>query len=196
MPADSLTIDFWDVGQGNCSVVRLPDVSLVVIDVGPRTSPLIDWLNEFPRAIRAVAITHNDEDHAGAIPSIVNLGGVSIQHVYMLQDRDKHSKQFQKVFRPAREQEKLRKLKIDWLKSDLCLWESPDKSLVLKAVYPGFAENIESASPNHTSAIVCLFHRDVLKIVWPGDAPMEVIAEKCGNTRPFILDGPHHGGAC
>jgi beta-lactamase superfamily II metal-dependent hydrolase len=51
-----LEVVFWDVGQGDCSTLQLPDGSLVIIDTGPRGSPLIDWLNDHPgKKIRAVS---------------------------------------------------------------------------------------------------------------------------------------------
>ena len=72
MAEEKLIVDFWDVGQGDCSVIRLPDSSLVIIDVGPRTRPLIDWLQEKPRRIHSIVITHNDADHAGGLPGLVS----------------------------------------------------------------------------------------------------------------------------
>jgi len=103
---ERLIVDFWDVGQGDCSVITLPDKSLIVIDVGPRTTPLVDWLNERPRQIHSVVITHNDDDHAGGLPSLVKLAGVTIGTVYMLSDRNRDAEQFQKIFRAVREEER------------------------------------------------------------------------------------------
>jgi hypothetical protein len=31
-------------------------------------------------------------------------------------------------------------------------------------------------------------------MIWPGDAPMRIVAEKCAQTTPDLLHGPHHGG--
>src|SRR5258708_8392617 len=87
LASEKLIVDFWDVGQGDCSVIRLPDGSLIIIDVGPRTTPLIDWLQEKPRRIHSVVITHNDADHAGGLPALVKLPALAVGIVYLPGDR-------------------------------------------------------------------------------------------------------------
>lgn len=194
MAEDKLIVDFWDVGQGDCSVITLPDKSLIIIDVGPRTTPLVDWLNERPRQIRSLVITHNDEDHAGGLPSLVKVGGLSIGAVYMLSDRNKDSAQFQKIFQAVRVEEKKGRFHVTRLDQDRQIWENADKTIELKAIYPGYSENIEAKKPNESSAILCLRQKDKTGIIWSGDAPMQVVAEKCDGMTPQMLMGPHHGG--
>jgi beta-lactamase superfamily II metal-dependent hydrolase len=191
---EKLIVDFWDVGQGDCSVITLPDKSLIVIDVGPRTTPLVDWLNERPRRIHSVVITHNDDDHAGGLPSLVKLAGLTIGTVFMLSDRNRDSQQFQKIFRAVREEEKKGRFAVIRLDQDRQIWENLDKTLEVKAIYPGFSDNIEAMKPNESSAILWLRQKDKIGIVWAGDAPMQVVAEKCEGSTPFVLAGPHHGG--
>jgi beta-lactamase superfamily II metal-dependent hydrolase len=190
---ESLILDFWDVGQGDCSVARLPDGSLVIIDVGPKGSPVIDWLSEKPQKIRAVLITHNDRDHAGALPSLVKLPGQQIETIYMLIDRNKNSKAFQDIFRPVREEELKGKYQVLGLSSDRIIWESDNKDIQIKVVYPSFTEGVEANRPNESSAIVCLCQNGKERVIWPGDAPFEIIADKCSGSQPFVLHGPHHG---
>jgi beta-lactamase superfamily II metal-dependent hydrolase len=194
LAGEKLIVDFWDVGQGDCSVIRLPDQSLVIIDVGSRTSPLIDWLSERPRTIHSIILTHNDDDHAGCLPSLVKLPGISIGTVYLLLDRDKHHAQFEKIFRAVREEEKKGRFKVIGLDATREIWASDTKTFSLKAVYPSFSENTEAERPNETSAILCLTHGNKNAVVWPGDAPMQVLAEKCCGWTPTLLSGPHHGG--
>jgi len=191
---EKLIVDFWDVGQGDCSVVRLPDNSLVIIDVGPRTSPLIDWLQEKPRRIHSIVITHNDADHAGGLPALVKLPGLTIGTVYMLEDRNKTDEQFINIFRAVREEQKKGRFNVIRLETDRLIWESATKGLDLIAIYPSFSENIEAMKPNETSAILCLRQKGKVGIIWPGDAPMQIVAEKCNGLTPSILTGPHHGG--
>jgi hypothetical protein len=92
----------------------------------------------------------------------------------------------------VREEEDKGRLSVIGLSKDAVIWESGDVSL--KVVYPSFSENIEASRPNETSAILCLFHKDKIKIVWPGDAPMCVVGQKCTGSHPYLLHGPHHGG--
>lgn len=192
MAEEKLIIDFWDVGQGDSTILRLPDGKLLVIDTGSKGSPIIDWLADRPAEIFAVVITHNDEDHAGSLPSLVKMPTISIQTVYMLLDREKSSPKFQNIWRPVREEENKGRLSVIGLSKDTVIWQSGETSL--KVVYPSFSENVEASRPNETSAVLCLFHKDKIKIVWSGDAPMQVVGDKCANSLPHLLHGPHHGG--
>jgi competence protein ComEC len=189
---EKLIIDFWDVGQGDATVIRLPDNSLILIDVGPKGSPMVDWLADRGSVVHALILTHNDDDHAGALPSVVKMPGIAIKTVYMLLDRDKKSSRFQNVWRPVREEETKGKLKVVGLSRDTDIWSSTDT--FLKVVYPSFSEGIEANSPNTSSAVICLAYKGDIKIIWSGDAPMQVVAEKCASTLPSMLHGPHHGG--
>lgn len=195
MATGKILIDFWDVGQGDCTVITLPDGQLFIIDVGPASSPLINWLGERQRRIHSVAITHNDDDHAGALPSLVKTPSLPIGQIYMLCDRDKKAKAFQNIYRPVREEHKnpKRKLPVWALTANTTLWERADLGVSLKVVFPTFVGGIDASRPNETSGVICWYCGDEVRIIWPGDAPMRVLADKCGGTSPFLLHGPHHG---
>jgi len=153
----------------------------------------MDWLADAPRHIHAVTITHNDLDHAGSLPSLVKMSGISISTVYMLLDRNKKSEHFKKLWRPVREEERKNRFSVRELTSDSTIWQNGDTCI--KVIYPNFVENIDANNPNETSGVICLFYKNEIKIIWSGDAPMRVVAEKCSKTSPFLLNGPHHGGA-
>jgi glyoxylase-like metal-dependent hydrolase (beta-lactamase superfamily II) len=82
MAADTLTrIVFWDVGQGDCSVLHFTDDSIIIIDTGDKNSPLVEWLSWHPVSplkIEAMVFTHTHADHIGAAQSIVEDYGVQI----------------------------------------------------------------------------------------------------------------------
>jgi beta-lactamase superfamily II metal-dependent hydrolase len=189
---ETLIIDFWDVGQGDGTTIRLPDDWLLLIDTGLRGSPIVDWLTVRRPSIHAIVVTHNDEDHAGGLPSVVKIPSLSIQSVYMLADRDVKSSKFRNIWQPVREEEQKRRFSVERLETDMVLWQSADTCL--KVVYPTFSENVEANRPNESSTVICLLHRGKVKIIWPGDAPMQVVAEKCAGTFPHLLHGPYHGG--
>ncbi len=103
-----MTVDLWDVGQGNASVLSVSDGSLIIIDVGPRTGSLPDWLLRKPHRIRVIAITHNDSDHIGALTGIVSDPQQQIETVYLLRDpkSDRDPRKFILLYRELMERKR------------------------------------------------------------------------------------------
>ena len=84
----TLELALWDVGQGDCTVIRLPDGRLLIIDVGPPDSPILDWLLQRPQErIYAVVLTHNDEDHCGCAIEMIDDLGSRLKGLFLLIDR-------------------------------------------------------------------------------------------------------------
>lgn len=197
MNGSDLVIDFWNVGQGDCSVIRLPDGRLVVIDVGPRGCPLVEWLREGSRRgvrIAAVVLTHNDADHAGAMPSFVAENKHRIGGIWMLVDRETSDPAFQKIFRAALEGEGDGDYAIRTLTAGQSIWSDPDRGLELKAIHPGFSTNVLAPNPNATSGVVVLEHAGRNLVTWPGDLELRATAQVLQGASPEFLMGPHHGG--
>ena len=147
MSDPSLQIDLWDVGQGDCTVIKLPSGKLLIIDVGPRGSPLVDWLNERRNEavrIEGIVLTHNDADHAGALPSIIMEYWDRIEGIWMLLDREVGAPQFQKIFRSALQGEKRGFYRIRRLENGQTLWEDETRQDRLHVIYPGFSEKHSS----------------------------------------------------
>lgn len=191
MADEKLIIDFWNVGLGDSTIIRLPDQKLIIIDTGPLGSPILTWLSKRTEEIHAIIVTHNDADHAGSLPSLVKMPGKKIHSVFMLIDRDKKSEQFQNIWRPARQEEKAGRLKISNLEADTVIWANQNNSIEVR--HPSFSEGVEANNPNSASGIVCLLHKGEVLMIWPGDVPMKKIGEKCAGTTPHVLMGPHHG---
>src|SRR5260221_9134207 len=90
-------IDFWDVGQGDCSVLNFSDQTVLLIDTGGKRSPVVDWLANKPTTIHAVVLTHIDADHAGALCSILNANQSRIGAVYFF-DFNRRDEKFLRLF--------------------------------------------------------------------------------------------------
>jgi len=199
-----LVADFWDVGQGDCSVVKLPDGKLLIIDVGPPDSPLIEWLAGRGEQIYAVVLTHNDEDHAGCFADLVQRFGGRIDHVFLLVDRHTTDLAAQRILEAAvtGARKGLYKLHpIDVTETGVLPIYGHDgatERLLIYAVHPDFVATLgnqlkKSPTPNSVSAIVRLDVNGANHLVWAGDAPMRAVAEKCGGLSPEAMVGPHHG---
>jgi beta-lactamase superfamily II metal-dependent hydrolase len=84
-----IIIEFWDVGQGDATVIRPDRTSVFLIDVGPRNSPVVQWIAHNPHLkVDGVVLTHNDADHAGAISAFIEATKFPIQRVYFLVDEN------------------------------------------------------------------------------------------------------------
>lgn len=186
-------VTFWDVGQGDCSTIHLPDGQLIIIDVGPRGSPLIDWLHDKPKGIHAVVLTHNDADHVGALPGLIGSFKDRIANFHMLVDRQTRDPIFDKTFRCALEGETQGHYQIQRLEVGTVVWEDAALQAKLFAVFPTMSGNVLARTPNRTSGILCLEIQGRTRIIWPGDSSLSRLAAQADGTRPQVLFGPHHG---
>ena len=196
-PNPKVTIDFWNVGQGDATSIRLPTGELILIDVGPRGSTLSQWLREKPRGlIREILLTHNDTDHTGALPEIVADGNIDVKRVRMLEDRDRSNSVQDKLFRTVFEISKNRDIKVERLECPpgrgTALCEVPPVKLSLRLYHPTFEENYRANTPNATSAILALEQDGNTLVVWPGDARLAKVADVIDGPI-CLLFGPHHG---
>lgn len=203
----SLIVDFWDVGQGDCSVVRLPGNELLVIDVGPRNSPIIEWLDARPaERVHTIVLTHNDEDHAGCFPAVIDQLGARLKNVFLLEDRHMNRQNTRRIVDCVNRWAKMTGGICHRLETRpgelLDVYSETDSEigkLSLKAVHPSPIVSIENqtkAHPDHNivSGILHLEINGDVKIIWGGDAPMKTVAATCCGTRPTVMVGPHHGG--
>lgn len=205
-----LQIDLWDVGQGDCSVIRLPDGRLLIIDTGSLlVSQLPRWLQEFDHGrseVHALVLTHNDEDHCGCASQLIEALGKRLQQIFVVIDRGAERKgdTRQRLFRTL-----IRAKKRGLPVRNLALGESLAAVKIYGAIHGGHEVLIESVhpvwdsaldqvfrlhpEPNLMSAVVCLKVDGRLLVSWAGDAPLGVVAGRCVSGGEMLV-GPHHGG--
>jgi competence protein ComEC len=193
MQGQSIQINFWDVGQGDCSTITLPDGRLIIIDTGPRGSPLIDWLNDRPRNIHSVVLTHNDADHVGALPALVGQFMSRIHSFFMLVDRPANDSVFNKIFRCALEGESKGYYQISRLETGAIVWRDAGLHGELIPIFPRMSANVLATSPNAASGILALRFNGRTAILWPGDSSLGRLSDECAGTKPYVMVGPHHG---
>ena len=200
-----LVVDFWDVGQGDCSVLRLPDGKLLIIDTGPPDSPLVEWLAARGERIYGIVLTHNDEDHAGCFQDLLERFPSRFENVFLLIDRNTRQEAAKRILGSALRWAKRHKGSLHNLEIDqgglmsIYGWDEGREKLSIYAVHPDFKCILGNllrkvAQPNSASAVLCLDVDGRTHIIWGGDAPMRAIADKCEGKSPEVLVGPHHGG--
>lgn len=188
----ALSVVFWDVGQANCSTLQLPDGGLIIVDTGNRGSPLLDWLSERRHQIKAVVITHNDADHVGSLPGLIDAYQHRIEKAYLLVHRTDYMEKGRALFKRLIRAES-QGLKVERLEAGTVIWEDRSLNAKLKVVHPSFLENYGATTSNRTSAILCLEINEKVEVIWPGDASLPALDKHCSGYKPYFLVGPHHG---
>lgn len=192
--AGALThIDFWDVGQGDCTVLHLSTGGIILIDTGPSSSPVVDWLATHPHLIHAIILTHNDADHAGALCSLVVPHGDRIKSVYLL-DFPRDEPKFRDLFASVHAVHKKHHVVFERAEAGTLIWISDDNLTLLKILHPTFVQQIKARTSNEISALIVLQHAGRILAVWPGDLKFATIVETVGEIEVQVLMGPHHGG--
>lgn len=186
-------IDFWDVGQGDCSVLNFSDQSVLLIDTGGKRSPVIDWLANKRKTIQALVLTHIDADHAGALCPILEEHKSRIEAVYFF-DFDRKDDKFLRLFNCVKKARLTSSIYFDRPQAGRILWSCAAQELELRVLYPNYSEQIEARTENSASALIGLFHENQLEITWPGDLAISRINDKLGSSQMYLLVGPHHGG--
>jgi hypothetical protein len=197
-----LVVDFWDIGQGDASVITLPSGELIIIDTG-EDACLQKWLKRKTPHIHTIVITHNDEDHCGRLNDILNDYQGPRLNLWIVNDQHKSTLGLQQLFSSIPRHERSRKILTQFISVNssitrLPIFHSPCGNIQLDAIFPSVIALTaimprSSPNPNSVSAILTLTLEGTLQIVWAGDAPMAVVTEVCNGMTPKVLVGPHHG---
>ena len=190
-----IVIDFWDVGQGDATIIRPTLTQAFIIDVGPRNSPIVDWVSHNRSVtIEGIVLTHNDADHAGAIAALIDAGRGRIGTVYFLVDRNPKDSRFVQLFARLSAALKAGEIKgLLRLEAPQVVWRDATGSVEIVVRYPVVVANVGAKSPNATSGILTLNVHNRARIIWASDAPIEVVAQECSGQQPEYMVGPHHG---
>ncbi len=190
-----IIIEFWDVGQGDASVIRPNRSRVFIIDVGPRNSPIVDWLAKNPSVfVDGIVLTHNDADHAGALMALIQAARSRIDTVYFLVDRKPKDLRFIRLFARLNAAVKAGEVKrILRLEAPQTVWRDDSGSVEVRVMYPNVSQNISASNPNATSGVLALCVGGQIRIIWASDAPIEIVERVCPNSKPEFMVGPHHG---
>lgn len=195
MANQGLIVEFWDVGQGDASVIRYGGNRVTLIDVGPRGSPIVQWLLYHPSIyLDTIVLTHNDADHAGCLSAVIEAKKFRIGTVYFLKDRHTKDKQFARLFSRLDNAYRNKEIAdLRRLEAPHQIWNSADLRTSIEVKYPFIRDNLLAKNPNVTSGIVTLSVEGRVKVIWAGDSLIESVARECSGSHPDYLFGPHHG---
>ena len=165
-----LRIHFLDVGQGDCTVIELPDGKVMLIDGGNGSSStekrILRYLNALKiDTIDHLLLTHADNDHCGSIDEIVRVK--KVLNAYLPASSKTSNGEYAEAYAT------LVKEKCPLIESSRALDISGNGefSYTLTFLYP-YQLNGETEENNESSAIVWLDYKGV-SALFTGDSPIE-----------------------
>ena len=172
MARPPIIVEFWDVGQGDASVIRPNRTQVFIIDVGPRNSPIVQWIANNPQLqVEGVVLTHNDADHAGAISAFVEAAKFRIHRVYFLVDENPKNERFTTLFAHLDRAYRAGQIKeVFRLEAPQVVWVDPTKTVEVRVRYPTVLANVPARNPNQTASVLTLDVSGKVRVVWASDS--------------------------
>jgi competence protein ComEC len=203
-PAGHLRVAFLDVGQGDATLIQMPNGRVLLVDAGglpspplePREGPAFDIGDRVvSRALRALGVrsldtfvlTHADPDHIGGAPTV--LRAFSPRSIWLGVPVPPH---------PAERalQDRAVAIGAEW--RTIQAGDRVAFGLVdVRALHPPIPEWERQRVRNDDSVVLALRYGDV-SIVLPGDIGREGELQSLPyfSSSPFVvLKAPHHGSA-
>ena len=195
MARPPIIVEFWDVGQGDATVIRPDPTRVFLIDVGPRNSPVVQWIASNSRLkVEGIVLTHNDADHAGALSAFIEAVKSPIKRVYFLVDENPKNERFAALFANLDRAYKAGHVKeIIRLEAPQLVWVDPTGSVEISVRYPAVLANVAAQNPNQTAGVLTLNVSGKVRVIWASDAPLEQVAATCCGRNTEYMVGPHHG---
>lgn len=185
----ALTLHFFDVGQGDATLVTTPAGENILIDGGPRASgqALCGYLDALGiRRLDRVIATHPHEDHIGGLVAVIpryEIGEVVMPYYPATT----------KVYRDLLTAIDQKGLSITPAAQGMAL--GLDSQSAWQVLWP--PEDAESAAgdnPNNASVVLRItFGQDAVLLT--GDAEKEVEAQLSGELASGLLKVGHHGSS-
>ena len=178
-----LRIHFLDVGQGDATVIELPDGKTVLVDGGDDTDPnkttLLRYLNALKiEVIDYLIVTHADADHCGGLDTVLKYK--QVRNAYVPNIQSSTGVQYEEFY-TALEKENCQTHTLARMK--VCK-ETP-YALSLLAPYSTDEED-ETLDDNARSGVAWLHYQGV-GVLLMGDAPKAVETALVADARNGLL---------
>jgi competence protein ComEC len=184
----SLTVVFFDVGQGDSALVRSPGGAAILIDGGPDHEQVATKLASLRiRRLDLVVATHAHEDHVAGLPEVLGRFAVAL----VIDPGCQGDSPFYAEFLHA----------VD--ASGVPFRHPPPGTVIaigdvrLDVLGPERCFVGTDSDPNNDSLVLRLREGDA-SILFPGDAEepsqTDLLHDSAGLLRSVVLKVPHHGG--
>lgn len=184
-----LVVHFFDVGQGDATLLITPSGKQILIDGGPNMEVLErlgSFMPFFDRTIDMLVLTHPDTDHLTALPNIVqryNIGAV------LLAGTDKHTARYTELLEYIEQKQ----LPVVWAETSKKFIFSDGVSIEM--LWPDI-NNVSEIKDANDASIVLRVQYNGASILCTGDieewAEKEILASG-RSIQADVLKVPHHG---
>lgn len=208
-----LRIHYIDVGQGDATLIELPDGKIMLVDGGNGSTPATDSLMRYMNALNIQTIdylvaTHTDGDHCGGLETVLVYKQVNRAFLPVVSERttsDSYARFYSALV-------KEKGCSYEHFSRSIALGKSvdhPDCPYTLSFLYPAI-EQVEAGAPpsqsNLASAVFWLDYNGV-SALFSGDVPQEVESQLIDYDKAGVLWGEvalnsteiykvaHHGSA-
>ena len=187
------TLTVLDVGQGDAIVLRSPEGGALLVDTGPDGAParVVGQLRRFGvRRLSAVLVTHDQTDHDGALPAVVESMPGAV--VYAPQAADVATTLRARLGRAVRPLAAGDQLRVGQWTVDV-LWPPPslpkgpanDGALVVRATCPSFAVLLGADAEGAVLRRLTIGRVDVLKVSHHGSDDPD-LAQVLSSIKPSL----------
>ena len=199
-----MRVHFLDVGQGECSIVELPDGKVMLIDGGAgeeSATILMRYLNALKiDVIDYLLITHADSDHCGGLQKVVRYK--QVKRAFLPFTVATSNQAYAEVYTEIIDKG------CEWQYSarSINLSSDGENSYTLRFLYPYTLPTEIATSTNESSAVVWLDYHGA-SVLFTGDAPrsteeklmrdhrLKLLHESINLKDTELLKVAHHGSA-
>ena len=190
-----LRIHFVDVGQGDATIIELPDGKTMLIDGGDGSGSAEKSLMRYLNALKIkkldyLVATHADSDHCGGLDTVLKYKAVST--VYLPTSKPETSQAYAEFY-TALVEEDCRRFYAN--KSVILDNESEDTPYKLRFLYPYTSDTedeetdqvITEADENLRSAVIWLEYNG-FQALFMGDVPYEIEADLVFDDQNYFAE--------
>lgn len=181
----SIEVHFIDVGQGDCTLVTLPNGETLLIDAGDNDygTEIVQYLKDLSiLKLDYVIATHPHADHIGGLDKVIE--NFVIGRIYM-PDISNNTKTYENVLKAISN----KNIPVTEAKSDVAILENNDLKLFFVAPVT------KTNDINNMSAVLKIIYRDI-SFLFTGDAESKSESEMLSSKidlKADVLKVAHHG---
>jgi competence protein ComEC len=188
-PPATLTVTFFDVGQGDAALVRSPAGASILIDGGPDPDLVVRKLAALGiRRLDLIVATHQHADHVGGLPSVLARFPVGLVLDPGCRDDAPAYAAFLSAVRSAGVSFRHPRSGAGFLLGDVSV----------EVLGPDRCFNGTNSDPNNDSLVLRVVVAGSA-VLFPGDAEQpnqaELLRDEAALLPAQVLKVPHHGGA-